>query len=97
MASGGLLQGQAANESSYTGQMEYMGGMLGLLSTAIGGISTAISSLGGLGNVGKDLGEAIKEIFVEPRDENGDKPGKRNYTDKSPAWIFDNSITGHDQ
>lgn len=63
MASGGLMNGLAASEGNYSGQMEYMGGMLGLLSAAIGGISSAMSALGGLGNFGKEFGEAIGTIF----------------------------------
>lgn len=63
MSSGGLLQGVSASEGNYTGQMEYMGGMLGLLSAAIGGISTAMQAFGGMGEFGASLGEAIGSIF----------------------------------
>lgn len=41
MASGGLQGAESASVGNYNGQMEYMGGMLGLLSTILGGISTA--------------------------------------------------------
>ena len=40
-ASGGTLNGLSATEGNYTGQMEYMSGMLGLFGAAIDGISTA--------------------------------------------------------
>ena len=42
MASGGLLQGVSASEGNYTGQMEYMAGMLGLLSAGMSGLTAAI-------------------------------------------------------
>lgn len=63
-ASGGLLGANQASESSYSGQMEYMGGMLGLLSAAISGISTAIQSFGGMGEAGKEIAAAIKDVFT---------------------------------
>lgn len=63
-ASGGLLGANQASESSYTGQMEYMGGMLGLLSAAISGISTAIQAFGGMGKIGEDIAGAIKDVFT---------------------------------
>lgn len=44
MGSGGLLNGVSASESMYTGQMEYMAGMLGLLSTAFAGINSAVKA-----------------------------------------------------
>lgn len=65
MANGGLLGGQAASESSYTGQMEYMGGALGLISAAIGGISSAASNLGSLGDLGAKLGEALGDVLKD--------------------------------
>ena len=40
-ASGGLMNGVSASEGNYSGQMEYMGGLLGLMSAAVSGISTA--------------------------------------------------------
>lgn len=46
MASGGLLNGLAASESAYSGQMEYMGGWLGLLSAAMDGLGTAMKVMG---------------------------------------------------
>lgn len=63
MASGGVLQGVSASEGNYTGQMEYMSGMLGLLSAAIGGIATATDAMGGMGKFGEALGNAIGAIF----------------------------------
>lgn len=63
MASGGLLQGVSASEGNYSGQMEYMGGYLGLLSAAISGISSAMSAMGGLGKFGEALGEGLASLF----------------------------------
>ena len=68
MANGGLLQGNQASESSYTGQMEYMSGTLGLISAVIGGVSSALKGLGSLGDIGKGFGEAIADIFDNPSD-----------------------------
>lgn len=65
-ASGGLMQGVSASEGSYTGQMEYMGGMLGLLSAAISGLATAQTAMGQMGDFGKSLAEGLKDI-LDPR------------------------------
>ena len=51
MASGSLLQGVSASESSYSGQQEYMGGLLGLLSAGISGLSTALQVMGADKNI----------------------------------------------
>lgn len=78
--SGGLLGADSASISGYQGQMEYMSGMLGLLSAALSGISSAQSALGGLGTFGKELGNALSEIF---KDKNpvtgGENNSKKNY------------------
>lgn len=62
-ASGGLMNGISASEGNYTGQMEYMGGMLGLLAAAISGLGSAESALGQLGNAGVEIGKALGDIF----------------------------------
>lgn len=64
-ASGSLLNGLAASEGNFTGQMEYMSGILGLLSAVMGGFSSAYSALGGLGEFGKGLGETISKAFSQ--------------------------------
>lgn len=66
MANGGLLQGNMASESSYSGQMEYLSGTLGLISAVVGGISSAMKGLGSLGDIGKGFGEAIGDILKNP-------------------------------
>lgn len=63
MASGGLLGANSASEGNYTGQMEYLSGIMGLLSAGISGLGTAFSSFGNLGDFGKGLGEALTDAF----------------------------------
>ena len=62
-ASGGVLSGISASEGNFTGQMEYMSGILGLISAAIGGFSSAFSNLGSLGDLGEALGKGLVEAF----------------------------------
>lgn len=64
-ASGGLLNGISASESSYTGQMEYMSGMLGLLSVAFDGISSAMKAFEQTGgaDLAKEIFEGIENIY----------------------------------
>lgn len=69
MANGGLLQGNMASESSYSGQMEYLSGTLGLISAVIGGISSAAKGLGSLGDIGREFGNAIGDILKDPSDQ----------------------------
>lgn len=63
MANGGLLQGQYASESSYSGQMENMSSTLALIGAVVGGVSSALKNLGSLGDLGRELGDAIAQIF----------------------------------
>ena len=65
MASGGLLGANSASESNYMGQMEYMSGLLGLISMFFGGQSSAAAAAGQLGDVGEELGEAARD-FLDP-------------------------------
>lgn len=64
MASGGLLGANTASEGNYTGQMEYMSGMLGLLSAAISGISSAVGAMGQMGDFGEGLGKGLEGILA---------------------------------
>lgn len=68
MASGGLLGANAASESNYTGQMEYMGGILGILGATISGIASARSNLQDLGEVGYDIAEVVADYMDPHRD-----------------------------
>lgn len=63
MASGGLMNGVSASEGNYSGQMEYMGGMLGLLSAAISGLASAQTAMGNMGTFGEQLAEELGGIF----------------------------------
>lgn len=82
-ASGGLMSANQASEGNYSGQMEYMGGMLGLLSAAIGGISSAMQAFGGMGEVGKSIGEAIGNIFAAQNRQEGTKDAYNFFTDRN--------------
>ena len=64
-ASGGLMNGISASEGNYTGQMQYMGGLLGLLSAGLSGISSALSAFGGLGEAGTAIANAISDVFKD--------------------------------
>lgn len=66
MASSSAMQGLAASENNYTGQMEYLSGTLGLISAVVSGISSAVKNLGSLGDLGKELGNAMKELLGTP-------------------------------
>lgn len=63
MASGGLMNGITSSVGNYTGQMEYMGGILGLLSAGISGLSSAFKNFGSLGDLGEAFGNALMEGF----------------------------------
>lgn len=91
MASGGLLNGNSASESMYQGQMEYMGGMLGLISSAFDGISSAMKNFGSLGDLGQGLGKAMGELFTN-YGENGHYKNEDNAL-KGGAKMFDDWTT----
>lgn len=84
MASGGLMNGVSASEGNYTGQMEYMGGMLGLLSAALSGISTAADAMAHMGvDNNKTFIGFLKDIFMgqETLEDSGGKGQRyRNYS-----------------
>lgn len=63
-ASGGLMNGINASESNYTGQMEYMGGMLGLLGASFGSLGSALKTFAETGINGNDFLSFIKEIVT---------------------------------
>ena len=79
MANGGLLNGLSASESSYSGQQEYMGGMLGLLSAGISGLATALQVMGQDKNINvliKGLAENL--LTVGSKDGNPNKYDPNN-------------------
>lgn len=68
MASGGLLGGQSASESNYSGQMENMSSTLALIGAVVDGISSATKGLGSLGDLGKELGEGLGRMLQTGKD-----------------------------
>lgn len=80
MAAGSVLNGNQASEGNYSGQMEYMGGMLGLLSAVCSGLSTAVQAMqtmsGGdlnkygfadfIGDIFRTDGDSLKKAFENP-------------------------------
>lgn len=63
-ASGGLMNGINATESNYTGQMEYMGGMLGLLGASFGSLGSALKTFAESGINGNDFLQFCKELVT---------------------------------
>lgn len=90
-ASGGVLNGIAASEGMYTGQMEYMSGILGLLSVGLSGLSTAMTALNNStgNNVVQEIIKAIpnenKYNSLHPWDL-GQKAGE-NILDTIRGWM----------
>lgn len=98
MASGGLLGANSASEGNYTGQMEFMSGMLGLIGAVFNGLSSAQAAAGQLGSFGEGLGESLTDVFspdVNPVVKGGEKIGSwmREQFDKVSNWIT-NKETG---
>lgn len=60
-ASGGLMNGVSASEGNFSGQMEYMAGILGLISAGLSGLSTAYTAFDQAGI--KEMKNAIVEAF----------------------------------
>lgn len=83
MASGGLLNGIAASEGNFQGQMEYMGGMLGLISAVFSGFSSAMKGLGSLGDLGESLGSALGEALSQHTNNNNNSG---NFWDNVKNW-----------
>lgn len=84
MASGGLLGANAASESNYTGQMEYLSGTLGLISACISGLSTAAGAAGSLGDVGEGLMENAVDMLTA--DKLGSKAAEATKSGLKKAW-----------
>lgn len=64
MTSGGLLGADSASISGYQGQMENMSSTLALIGAVMGGLSSAMKSLGSLGDFGEGLGNALGELLT---------------------------------
>lgn len=76
MSSGGLINGLAASEGNYTGQMEYMAGWLGLFGAAMSGLSTAFGNLGNMGDLGKGFGEGLADMITAILENSKTEDGK---------------------
>lgn len=74
MASGGLLGADSASISGYSGQLEYMGGILGMLGNAFAGIGSAVAALSN--SMGES--EAYKSIIKSLADIMGNSDVKGN-------------------
>lgn len=90
-ASGGLLNGISASEGNFTGQMDYLSGVLGLISGALAGASSAMQNAGLLGMLGgtsvgeglmKEMGLLFKDIFKEDTKNN----------DLTKAGVYDEDL-----
>ncbi len=93
MASGGLLNGLAASEGSYSGQQEYMGGLLGLLSAGISGLSTALQVMG----ADKNLNIIIKGLadnLLTVGNKNGN-PNKYDPNNMGREGTYENQYKKH--
>lgn len=86
MASGGILQGNQASEGNYTGQMEYMGGMLGLLSAGLNGLSTALSVMGQNKDISVIIENMIPELFNSKTKTEDDKAKAYYKSGKEPNY-----------
>lgn len=86
LASGGLMNGIAASEGNFQGQMEYMGGMLGLISMVMNGFSSAFKGLGSLGDFGEGLGQALGNILKNGEDSFTNAWNKAVYHAKNDSY-----------
>ena len=98
MASGGLMNGISASEGNYTGQMEYMGGILGLLGAMLSSISTAQSYMYSMGGNDKTFLQTIRDLIL-PQETLEDSKGQgqryRNYNGTSNAHGTHGGLSGH--
>ena len=102
-ASGGLTNALAASEGTYTGQMEYMGGFLGLLSAGMSGLSSALKNFGSLGDFGAALGQGLSgildgDINVNIGNKDSSKSDSYNFINKNfkirKGSVADNVLNG---
>lgn len=96
-ASGGLLNGESASVGNYTGQMEYMGGMLGMMSAAISGIAAALKYAGDgdksiAGAFMDMLGEMTKKNFNNPNTKYNAAKRAAERTGKAVQYYIDRGL-----
>lgn len=92
-ASGGTLNGLAASEGNYQGQMEYMAGSLGIFAAAIDGISAAYKANAELGN-NSIFGQILNGLGEMLNSENWTTPGEgvHNPNTKYNQWKNNNNL-----
>lgn len=98
MASGGLMNGISASEGNYTGQMEYMGGILGLLGAMLSSISTAQQYMYNMGGNDKTFLQTIRDLILPQEtleDSHGQGQRYRNYTGTSNVQGSKSHMSGH--
>ena len=94
-ASGGLLGADSGSIGGFTGQMEYMGGMLGLLSAALGGISTAAQAWSQMGvENNKTFIGLIRDMFDQQYLEDSHGLGQRYRDSNNMPNLLNKNILG---
>lgn len=89
--SGGLLGANDASISGYTGQMEYYAGLLGLLSSAMGGLSSAFSAFGNMpSELLKSVADLMGKTEIKGNPENYDTNWKSNTNPNSYEYNYKN-------
>lgn len=91
-ASGGLLNGISANEGNFTGQMDYLSGILGLISGALAGASSAMQNAGLLGMLtgqasGKGLAQELGTMFKDMFSNKNIQENKNYFDEKNKDGI----------
>lgn len=93
MTSGGILGADSASISGYQGQMENMSSTLALIGAVMGGLSSAMKSLGSLGDFGEGLGTALGELLsgksydgTTYNEYNGDRGNKSLISDLTESY-----------
>lgn len=67
MASGGLLDADSASVGGYQGQLEFTGGVMNLLATALGGIASAQDAMSNLGEFGQNMLSKLFDMFSDQK------------------------------
>lgn len=102
-ASGGLINGLSASEGNFTGQMDYLSGILGLISGALAGASSAMQNAGLLGmlggqSVGKglavELGEMFGNMFKSNTYDKAVEKTKEDYKNVVGKWFNGTFVPG---
>lgn len=92
MASGGVIGGDSASVGGYTGQMEYLSGILGLMSTAFAGITSAMKIFNDTPS-GDSIANAVGKM-LEDFNNGGQSPSTNFNKFKNKAHEI---ITGHNK